>query len=186
MEASTKAAGGRGRKRPRSGGKERAAAGGKGSADWSCASCGNFNYKFRDQCNKCKLPKGAAPGSVPPVAISEEPLQENKKPRTSGDGNGDASEPRKDNTKAEGKKGAAKAKGPKGKGQRQRVKQLTQKIVQLRSGKRLGDAQRVFRQLTDEGLTPSLLTFSTFINAHVASGDMIGAERVFQDMQAAG
>ena len=26
--------------------------------------------------------------------------------------------------------------------------------------------------------TPGLLTFSTFINAHVASGEMIGAEQV--------
>ena len=79
------------------------------------------------------------------------------------------------------KKTIAKVRG-RGKGPRQRVKQLTQQIIQFAKRKRLGDAQRVFQQLKDEGLTPALLTFSTFINAHVASGDMLGAERVFQDM----
>eukprot|EP01043_Picozoa_sp_COSAG02_P059740 COSAG02_NODE_7669_length_2902_cov_1.222975_1_plen_346_part_10 len=87
---------------------------------------------------------------------------------------------------SEVKKTIAKKPRGKGKGPRQRVKQLTQQIVQFAKRKRLGDAQRVFQQLKDEGLTPALLTFSTFINAHVASGDMIGAERVFQEMQAAG
>ena len=29
-------------------------------SDWSCFYCGNNNFQFRDECNKCKLPKNEA------------------------------------------------------------------------------------------------------------------------------
>lgn len=70
---------------------------------------------------------------------------------------------------------------------RARVKKLTQQIIEFAKRRRLEDAKRVFKQIVeDEGLTPTLLTYSCMINAYVASGDMMGAERTFNDMQSAG
>ena len=186
---------GRARGRGRGGrGSARGEAAEGGSGDWSCA-CGNFNYKFRDVCNKCKGPRdaaaaasaaaaapvssasiyveGVAAAAAAAVPVSAAPVDAKHAELTKFKGGGEV------------KKTIAKPRG-RGKGPRQRVKQLTQQIVQFAKRKRLGDAQRVFQQLKDEGLTPALLTFSTFINAHVASGDMIGAERVFQEMQVVG
>ena len=62
-----------------------------------------------------------------------------------------------------GKPTGGKPKG-KGKGQspRQRVKQLTQQIVMFAKRKKLADAKQVFKKFKEEGLTPTLLTFSTF------------------------
>ena len=28
--------------------------------DWNCCYCGNKNFQFRDECNRCKLPKNDA------------------------------------------------------------------------------------------------------------------------------
>lgn len=154
----------------------------KSTGDWNCPSCGNYNYKFRDECNKCNTSRSGAPTAEAEASASLSSTQlDEGQLANSGEVTGTTTS----KAKVEVRKTITKGKG-RGKGPRQRVKQLTQQIVQYAKRRRLGDAQRVFQQLKDEGLTPGLLTFSTFINAHVASGDMIGAEVVFQDMQSAG
>jgi hypothetical protein len=122
--------------------------GDKGTGDWNCASCGNYNYKFRDACNKCGAARGAEAGAGAEVVGGAQKTITKKKQKQ--------------------KQGQKRGKGP-----RQRVKQLTQQIVQFAKRKQLGDAQRVFRQLKHEGLTPALLTYSTFINAHVTRYDLL-------------
>ena len=140
-----------------------------GAKQWKCSACDNLNYRFRDVCNKCQAPKdpSAPAAELAPQDTSSTPAGSNG---------------------VEGlQKGIDKPKPNKQKkpSPRQRVKKLTQEIIQFAKRKRLADAKRVFQKLLDEGLTPGTLTFSTFINAHVASGDMLGAEEVFQQMRSA-
>merc|ERR1740121_1694754 len=44
-------------------GEERSGAGAAAGArpgDWTCPSCGNLNFSYKDKCNKCGEPRGGA------------------------------------------------------------------------------------------------------------------------------
>lgn len=67
-----------------------------------------------------------------------------------------------------------------------RAEVLTKQIANLAREKQLKKAQEVFQQFEQEGLVPSVYTFSSLINVHVRSGDLSGALKVRKAMRKKG
>eukprot|EP00913_Durusdinium_trenchii_P001521 g1408.t1 len=67
-----------------------------------------------------------------------------------------------------------------------RAQALTKEIANLAREKQLKKAVELFKQFEQEGLEPSVYTFSSLINVHVRSGDLRGALRVLKSMRKKG
>ena len=66
--------------------------------------------------------------------------------------------------------------------QENRVAALTQEIATHAQSKQLEEAKALFNTILREGLKPSSYTYSALINAHVNSGDLVGATRTLEEM----
>ena len=180
---------GRGGDRGRGRGGDRGGRGGRGDkptgnpnkadvwpGDWTCPSCGANVYGSLDICYKpwCKSAKptnavetmtGDILDAPPPAeVIAANKLELARRVPTSIACEADASDEQR----------AARAEW------------LTRQIATFASQKQLGQAVTMYDTLLEEKLAPSVYTYSNLINAHVNSGDLRGARRVFKQLIDAG
>ena len=69
---------------------------------------------------------------------------------------------------------------------KQRLIFLNKKIKTAGQKKELGEAKKLFEEIKSEGLEPSVLSYTSLLNAYVRSGDLDGAQGVIELMRKAG
>ena len=148
--------------------------------DWTCPSCGANVYASLSICYKpwCKTAKPAdavetMSGEILPAAPpAAEVAAANAATAAARAPNGGSSAPLAADASQEERTARAET--------------LTRQIASFASQKQLGQAVATFALLAEEGLRPTVYSYSNLINAHVNSGDLRGARNVFRQLGAAG